>query len=696
MQGHWSPRGIWDIAAAVPVLPERPHPQRTDPKPMSYVWKRRFFVAVVALLSLWTVFAGPAGAQAVASKGVVDLSRYDFSGGLVVPVQGEWEFYWDRLLTPEDFAPGKVLPEPTGLLALPGSWKGYRLHGRTLGGLGQATFRLRLLPGQTKHLALRLFDIQMAYRLWANGKLVAQSGVPGTSPATEQPCRSVAIADLEPSGQPVDLLLQISNHSFRKGGVPEALLAASPERLQARQGRLWGAALFFAGSLLLMGCHYIIFYFWRRKEISTLYFGVYCLLLVGYTCCSNTTGWVIRLFVGDLSPVFLERFSITCYLVSGCCLYRFFKNLYPSAFSNFMLIVSDMRSLVLSIITLFFPMHIVYYAIIAGFVATIIFPIYYLSRLCVCVSRRYDGAVFLLIGAVLLFATSVNDILSHSGFTNAPYMITIGLLVFVLCQAIALGQNVSKAFLSAERLSSELERQKTALQEEMAERSRLEREVVNISEDERRRISHELHDGLCQKLASARLWCSALLQTPPPEAAGDTLTHLLRDAADDAYRISRGLWPVEHDPSVPGPSLDDLVRNVAQTSGIAIAFRQSLQCAKCVNPNATPLYRIAQEALANAVKHAKASHIEVFLCCEAAGGLVMTVSDDGVGRRAAKRSDGGLGLAIMAHRAQIIGATLRIDEASGGGTRVQCTAACPRTDAAASPNPQAEDHGNAN
>lgn len=663
---------------------------------MPHLWKRLFLSTVVALLSFWAVFPGHVRAQAMASKGILDLSHADFSGDHVVPVQGEWEFYWDRLLTPEDFDPGKTPPVPTGLLALPGSWKGYRLHGRPLGGLGQATFRLRLVTGKAQHLALRLSDIQMAYRLWANGKLVAQSGVTGTSPATEQPRRSVAIADLDASGQPVELLLQISNHCFRKGGVPEAMLLASPETLQARQIRTWGVALFFAGSLLLMGCHHIIFYFWRRKEVSTLYFGIYCLLLIGYTCCSNTTDWVIRLFAKDVSPIFLERFSITCYLISGCCLYRFFKNIYPSEFSNFMLIISDTRSIMLSIVSIFCPMNIVYITIVLGFIFSAAFPIYYLVKLFTCSIKGYNGAVFLLIGAIFLYITTANDILSHSGFIPSPYIITVGLLVFVLCQAIALGQNVSKAFLNAECLSGELERQKTTLQEEMVERSRLEREVVNISEEERRRISHELHDGLCQKLASARLWCSVLLQTPPPAAAGDTLTHLLRDAADDAYCISRGLWPVEHDPSVPGPSLEELVSSVSQTSGIAIAFRQSLQCAKCVNPNATPLYRIAQEALANAAKHAKASSIDVRLCCEGAGSLVITVCDDGIGRSAARRSGGGLGLAIMAHRAQIIGAALRIDDAPGGGTCVQCKTACPQTDAKAVPNLQAEDHGNSN
>ena len=141
---------------------------------MSNMWKCLLLSTAVTLLSAWTTFPGHAGTPA-AAQGVLDLSRHDFSGGHVAPVQGEWEFYWDRLLTPEDFAPGKTPPAPTGWLALPGSWKGYRLHGRPLGGFGQATFHLRLVTGKPQHLALRLSDIQMAYRLWANGKPKAAS-----------------------------------------------------------------------------------------------------------------------------------------------------------------------------------------------------------------------------------------------------------------------------------------------------------------------------------------------------------------------------------------------------------------------------------------------------------------------------------------------------------------------------------------
>ncbi len=99
-------------------------------------------------------------------------------------------------------------------------------------------------------------------------------------------------------------------------------------------------------------------------------------------------------------------------------------------------------------------------------------------------------------------------------------------------------------------------------------------------------------------------------------------------------------------------------------------FERQLGCGQCANPNVTTLYRIAQEALANAAKHARASEIRVELRCPVAGGVQLAVRDDGIGREAAQRGKDetagpgeGLGLGIMAHRAAIIQAELRIEDA---------------------------------
>ena len=129
----------------------------------------------------------------------------------------------------------------------------------------------------------------------------------------------------------------------------------------------------------------------------------------------------------------------------------------------------------------------------------------------------------------------------------------------------------------------------------------------------------------------------------------DSLAALLDASTDDAYRTSRGLWPVEHDPAMPGPSLDDLARRIAKDTGIDVRLEMRRHCGRCTNPNMRTLYRIAQEALTNAAKHAQAHTIRVRLRCPAQDGVILTVRDDGIGRTASARQGARTGGARPRH-----------------------------------------------
>lgn len=234
------------------------------------------------------------------------------------------------------------------------------------------------------------------------------------------------------------------------------------------------------------------------------------------------------------------------------------------------------------------------------------------------------------------------------------------------------------------RLFEELSEKNRSLEAEIAERKLLERQIVNIGEDERRRISHELHDGLCQQLTAARLHYSLLAEDIGGQGnhpALAQLSALLEAAINQAYDLSYGLWPVErdhHDAVGIAPSLDGLIARLRTSSGIPIDFVMQQRCAHCTNNGGvTQLYRIAQEALTNAVKHARASRIVVKLDCEPPNLVVLRVQDNGIGRRAAPLSKGGLGMGIMAHRARIVDGHLEVQDAEGGGTLVTCVIPCP-------------------
>lgn len=643
------------------------------------------FVAALLLAAAFLLL--PCGRAAAtdgprAENGVLDLRRFDPATMGPARLDGAWEFYWNRLLTPQDFAEGTA-PSPSGLLSLPGTWKGMRVNDAELGGTGQATLRLRLrLWPEARELTLRLFDIPMAYRLWANGQFVTGSGTVGTDADSETPLRSLVLASITPKGENLELVLQISNHHFRAGGVPEGLRLAPPGPLEAERDRTWTFSYFFAGCLLVTLLYHLFLFHLDRKQVSAGYFSGFCLCMLCYCMTSNTSFWAINRFLPALPPHWSEYVPLFFYLACAPMLFRFYDTLFPKVFHPAVRYLVDLRLAVFFLLLPTAPDHRVSQYIAFSIFVGLGYGVYYVLRLFACARRGMSGAGLLLLGSGVHLLACLNDGLSHAKLINTPYLIKFGMLFLVVTQSLALAKRFTHAFTSVERLSEELERKNQSLMAEMEERNRLEQEVINISEDERRRISHELHDGLCQKLTGARLRASILnkrLAGTDNATTMASLAALLDASTDDAYRTSRGLWPVEHDPATPGPSLDDLARRIAKDTGINVRLEMRRHCGQCTNPNMRTLYRIAQEALTNAAKHAQARTIRVQLFCPAQGGVTLTVRDDGIGRKASARQGarmGGLGLGIMAHRADVIHAKLTIEDAPRGGTVVTCAAPC--------------------
>jgi PAS domain S-box-containing protein len=212
--------------------------------------------------------------------------------------------------------------------------------------------------------------------------------------------------------------------------------------------------------------------------------------------------------------------------------------------------------------------------------------------------------------------------------------------------------------------------------EDITERKRLEAEILDVSHRERRRIGQDIHDGLCQHLAGTAFAMKALEQTlatadSPLTADAREITRLVSEAITEARHIARGLSPVELEPQGLMTALEQLAANVSSMFGVNCTF----SCQQAVrlrdNEVAVHLYRIAQEAVTNAVKHGRPKRIWVALT-SVNGRVNLTVEDDGVGI-AENPETNGMGLQIMAYRARMMGGLLDIQGQEGGGTIVTCS-----------------------
>jgi PAS domain S-box-containing protein len=209
-------------------------------------------------------------------------------------------------------------------------------------------------------------------------------------------------------------------------------------------------------------------------------------------------------------------------------------------------------------------------------------------------------------------------------------------------------------------------------------RKELEQEVVKVSEDERQRIANDLHDDLGSQLTGLKLHiesasCTLAEQLGRPFEGCEQVLALIRDAIARTRQIARGLRPVGNDPE----DLMGTLRGMAERTELAAGIRCRFDCPRPVavdDPHlANHLFRIAQEAVNNAVKHAEASGITISLA-DTGPAFELSVRDDGKGFRH-RAKYGGLGLHIMQYRADAVKGTLRIGAGPAGGTRVQCVVA---------------------
>ena len=216
------------------------------------------------------------------------------------------------------------------------------------------------------------------------------------------------------------------------------------------------------------------------------------------------------------------------------------------------------------------------------------------------------------------------------------------------------------------------------LQNEITIRKNLERELVKVSEREHRRLGHDLHDGICQELSgiyySIQAVAKRLGKRTPVLPSLESIIKAIHRSIQHTRLLSRGLAPVELESGNLASALAELASDTTSLFQIECEFEcakpgESFEIETCSN-----LYRIAQEAIQNAIKHGQADRIRIGLHSKRGEGI-LTITDNGTGidnKKTQKGEGNGMGLTIMKHRAAIIRGVVSVNSHNGSGTSVHC------------------------
>jgi signal transduction histidine kinase len=229
--------------------------------------------------------------------------------------------------------------------------------------------------------------------------------------------------------------------------------------------------------------------------------------------------------------------------------------------------------------------------------------------------------------------------------------------------------------------TAELLRSNQALQAEIVEHKRIEKEILETIQEEQRRLGSQLHDGLCQELTGIFMFVKGLAQKMEKEnhldiAELNKIADLLRQTIGQARNTARGLYPGEMGGASLIHSLQELTSNTQSISGVSCRF----VCPEPIfiddNDVATHLYRIAQEGISNAILHGKPKSIEMSFVRND-GHINLILKDDGTGFIYDPQSSKGIGLKIMKYRAHMMGGTFQIESGSPQGVILKCSLKSP-------------------
>ncbi len=417
------------------------------------------FCAFLSATVIPGCYANAPGKAAV--QGRADVSQTAFASGARVNLGGEWRFAWDERYDPS--AP----PEPEGsghFLQTPGSWSGELVGGRTLPAHGRGVYRLRVTGAPAgARMALRIWGVGTAYRLYINGEFLGGRGVVSSNATEARPDIIPAVYAFTPDSETIDIVCEVSNYDDPAGGFWSAPELGLEFAVRRHERGLIATDLMLCGALVIMASYHIALFTLRRKDSLLLYFGLFCMLVAVRSVFAGER--LLPSLLDFDSYALIQRIDYFSWYAAMPMLLMFIARIFPAEFKRAPRRLFQAIGIIFGAAILFLPPRLFAHTKPVYMAITAVAIVYIAYRLALALLRRRAHAPLFMIGVSALIVTVSNDILESAevrvtGYTNlAPF----GLLLFIATQSIFLSIRFASSFKLTEQLSANLEKQNDEL-----------------------------------------------------------------------------------------------------------------------------------------------------------------------------------------------------------------------------------------
>lgn len=613
-----------------------------------------YFFALIALLCLAPWVAGIAtfakDEPPRAQSGRLDLSRWSFSQDGIVPLSGEWEFYWSEFLEPGDFRRSQG-PAPSATMKVPGNWSSAVTDPTTerLNPHGFGTYRLIVqLPKseeswQNRPLAIFIPYANSSYRMWVNNQLVAENGRVASTLDRAVPEARAQIASFFPDGDTAEIVMHVANFHFRDGGIPQEIQLGFSDEIYLVQRRKEWIDAFLTGLGLFTFLLYMFIYFQHRENRGAAYFSLFVLALtVRMSFLGNIVAY--RLFPAIPWELGLKIEYGLGYM-GAPLFFIYLRSIFPQETSRLVVRAAWTISLVAVLIVLLFP----------GRVSSLLIPPYvfvlfayvaygvYVTAL--AIARKRDGGSIIMAGAIIFLVCVFASALEYAGIPHGFEAIHFGVGALIVSQ----GWTLARRFALYVRMQQRLVAENAAMLErtryQLSEVQRYRRLMREREEGLRSQIAEMLHGRTQGRLLAALRNIDLAVENVRrnPDETEQRLSEakgLLRQVREEDIReVGRRLHPSAVRAGLI-PALETLLRAIEDAYQVDLEVDPAIEALDTPEDLKIPydlrlgVYRILEEALNNIARHADAQNVKVTvsLLPDPTGDyLVLEIADDGKG-----------------------------------------------------------------
>ena len=389
-------------------------------------------------------------AQPEVKNGVIDLRSYDFGVNNAVKLDGEWFFYWNKLIPPSDIDPG-IQSSFRNFTSLWDAENEYSSH-------GAASYRVKIiLPSSPPPLALDIPDFYSSYQLYLNGKEISANGIPAETEDAYTPYwlpKTIALGEL-PSDT-LDLVLHVANFDHQKGGAYLPIKIGAAEALFDARYLDYGYAFVLTGALVMGGLFFFGLYLFGRHETTILYFSMFCIIysyrIIGFG------SYPLHFLIQDVPWIVTLKLEYITLFLSGYLFGIYTLNLYPKETSKNLVYFFSAISLLFLAISLFLPPVIFTHLVTPYFMVLIAYIVYAFYVYLKAAVNRTSGAGFALASTGIVFVVFLYQIMVYFGIFNDWLLLNfVGYLSFFFFQSLILSfrfaDSLKKAKVQAEESS---------------------------------------------------------------------------------------------------------------------------------------------------------------------------------------------------------------------------------------------------